>query len=100
MTRDYEAEEQAGFRAGRSTVDHLYSITYVIEKKTAVNKEVHLVYVDLQKAYDSVPLSKLWSILHQTNIKHGLVKAVQSLYNGTTAKIKTGCLGDLRSRKD
>nr|XP_018896775.1 PREDICTED: uncharacterized protein LOC109030332 [Bemisia tabaci] len=55
----HEAEEQAGFRAGRSTVDHLFCITQVIEKKMAVGQELHLVFVDLQKAYDSVPLVKL-----------------------------------------
>lgn len=52
-----EAEEQAGFRAGRSTVDHLFCITQVIEKKMAYGQELHLLYVDLPKAYDSVPLN-------------------------------------------
>lgn len=51
--KDYEAEEQSGFRIGRSTVHHC--IAQVIEKKTAVNQEVHLLYVDLQKAFDNVP---------------------------------------------
>ncbi|XP_030761089.1 uncharacterized protein LOC115886156 [Sitophilus oryzae] len=48
--RDMEAEEQAGFRAGRSTVDHLFTLTQIIEKKMARNQEIHLLYVDLKKA--------------------------------------------------
>lgn len=74
---DTEAEEQAGFRAGRSTVDHLFCLTQVIEKITAVNKELHILYVDLQKAYDSVPLTKLWESLKATNINTNLIKAVR-----------------------
>ncbi|XP_063924692.1 uncharacterized protein LOC135138644 [Zophobas morio] len=50
---DMEAEEQAGFRAGRSTVDHLYCVTQIIETKAAFDQEIHLLYVDLQKAYDN-----------------------------------------------
>lgn len=88
--KDFEAEEQAGFRAGRSTIDHLYCVTQVIEKKNAVNQEIHLLYVDLQKAYDSVPLNKLWTILEQTNINNGLIKAVKKLYTNSTTKIRVG----------
>ncbi|XP_030759058.1 endoplasmic reticulum aminopeptidase 1-like [Sitophilus oryzae] len=53
--RDMEAEEQAGFRAGRSTVDHLFTLTQIIEKKMARNQEIHLLYIDLKKAYDVYP---------------------------------------------
>ena len=84
-----EAEEQAGFRAGRSTVDHLFTITQVIEKKRAVSQELHLVFVDLQKAYDSVPLVKLWEALEKRGFSKGLVGAIKSFYNGTIARVKS-----------
>lgn len=87
---DIEAEEQAGFRAGRSTVDHLFTITQIIEKKTARSQEIHLLYVDLKKAYDSVPQLKLWEALEKTNINITLIKAVQELYKDNTSKIKKG----------
>ncbi|XP_030758797.1 uncharacterized protein LOC115884377 [Sitophilus oryzae] len=65
---DMEAEEQAGFRAGRCTVDHLFTLTQIIEKKMARNQEIHLLCVDLKKPYDSVPQSKLWEALeHNIN---------------------------------
>ena len=60
---DMEAEEQAGFRTGKSTVDHLYCVTQIIEKKAAFDQEIHLLYVDLQKTHDSIPHHKLWSTL-------------------------------------
>jgi len=50
---DFEAEEQAGFRAGRSAVDNLFCLTQAIEKKTQFQQEIHLLYVDLKKAYDN-----------------------------------------------
>ena len=54
-----ETEEQAGFRAGRSTIDHIFCSRQLIEKRMAVNQPLHLLLVDLEKAYDSVPLKKL-----------------------------------------
>ena len=89
----YEAVEQAGFRAGRSTVDHLFCITQVIEKKMAVGQELHLVFVDLKKAYESVPLLKLWEALEKSNFSKGLVNAVKQFYRGSFTRIK--CQGRL-----
>lgn len=71
-------------------MDHLFTITQVIEKRMAYNQELHLLYVDLKKAYDSVPLNKLWEALEKTNINTELIKAVKSLYKQTQTKIKIG----------
>ena len=65
-----ETEEQAGFRVGRSTVDHIFCLRQLIEKKMAVNQPLHLLFVDLEKAYDSVPLKNLWKALEHYNISN------------------------------
>ncbi|XP_030765738.1 uncharacterized protein LOC115889799 [Sitophilus oryzae] len=87
--QEIEAEEQAGFRAGRSTVDHLFTVTQVTSKKSNLNQELHLVFVDLQKAHDSVPLVRLLEAMENTSINVELIKAVKS-YNQTKIKIKVG----------
>ena len=50
-----ETEEQAGFRAGRSTFDHIFCLRQLIERKMAVDQPLHLLFVDLEKTYDSAP---------------------------------------------
>ncbi|KAH1028813.1 hypothetical protein HUJ05_002143 [Dendroctonus ponderosae] len=47
--KDVEAEEQAGFKTARSTVDHLFCITQVIKNKMAYGPKLQN-RVDLQKA--------------------------------------------------
>jgi len=45
--------------------------------------------VDLTKAYDSIPISKFWEVLGESNINNTLIKALQNLY-GNSAQVKIG----------
>ena len=57
--------------------------------KKECNKPRNPLFVDLTKAYDSTPISKLWEVLGELNINNNLIKALQNLY-GNTAQVKTG----------
>ena len=85
-----ETEEQSGFRAGRSCMDNIFCLKQLIEKRLSVNQEVHLLFIDLSKAYDNVPVSKLWEVLQNTNINHTLIQAIQEIYRDSKIKIKIG----------
>jgi len=81
-----DEEEQSGFRTGRSCTDNIFCMKQIIEKRNATNQETHLLFVDLTKVYDSIPISKL---LGESNINNTLIKALQNLY-GNTAQVKAG----------
>ena len=85
-----ETEEQSGFRVGRSTVDHIFCLKQQIEKKIAVDQPLHLLFVDLEKACDSVPLQNLWKTLEHNNISNSTIRAIKSLYESSFSKIKIG----------
>jgi hypothetical protein len=48
-----ETEIQAGFRAGRSIIDHVFVIKKVIEKTNNNRKEDHFTFVDREKTYNT-----------------------------------------------
>ena len=54
-------EEQAGFRAGYSTLDHIFSLYAMVQKHT----KLYVAYVDFKKAFDSVNRNALWSVLRK-----------------------------------
>jgi sorting nexin-29 len=81
-------EEQSGFRAGRSCTDNIFSIKNLTEKRTARNLERHLVFVDLQKAYDSVPIKKLFEVLDSSNIEKEYIAAIRSLHWESYSQMK------------
>ena len=46
-------EEQAGFRGGRSTVDQIFALRQILEKRWEFALPVYCAFIDLEKAYDS-----------------------------------------------
>jgi membrane glycosyltransferase len=70
-----QMEEQSGFRAGRSCTDNIFSLKTLLRKGLHEISR-HLVFVDLQKAYDSVPIKKLFEVLNSSNIEKEYIAAI------------------------
>jgi hypothetical protein len=83
-----ETEEQTGFRAGTSTIDHILFLKQLIEEKMAVDQPLHLLFVDLEISYGSVPLQRLWKVLERYNISSNIIRAIKRLYENSFSKIK------------
>ena len=46
-----------------------------------MNKELHVVLVDLEKAYDRVPRELIWWCLRKKGVPEGYVTIIQDMYN-------------------
>ena len=57
------SETQRGFRKGRGTVDQIWVTRQVMEKAVEYRIPVHLCFIDLTKAYDSVDRAAMVAIL-------------------------------------
>ena len=63
-------ENQCGFRRNRSTINHIFSLEQIFEKKWEYNNKVYQLFIDFEKAYDSINRESLYDIL----IKFGVPK--------------------------
>ena len=81
-------EYQCGFTWNRSTVDHVFSIRQILEKKWEYNKDVYQLFIDFEKAYDSIKRESLYDIL----IKFGILKfrLIKTSLDGTQSKVRIG----------
>ena len=58
-------EAQCGFRSGRGTIDQIWLVYQLIEKSIEHECAVHICFVDLEKAFDSVPRHALRLLLKE-----------------------------------
>ena len=60
-----------------------------MSQKCAMNESV-LLFVDLRKAYDSVPRAALWCALRKYGVPDVMIELVRSLHDGMTATVTVG----------
>ena len=56
-------ENQLGFRKGRGTDDGLFTNRKIIEKRREFRKDVAFGFVDLEKAFDTVPRELVFAVM-------------------------------------
>ena len=96
ITRLYDAvdgllrEEQAGFRSGRNTVEHIFVLRNIIEQSLEWNASLYTCFVDYEKAFDSVHRETLWRIMHSYGIPSKFIRMVKLFYSNTKCAVIDG----------
>ena len=83
------SEEQFGFMPGKGTVDAIFALRQTMEKYAERQKELHLVFIDLEKAYDRVPRQEVWRCMREKGVSEKYVKVVKDMYAGVTTQVRS-----------
>jgi len=84
------SEEQAAFRAGRSTVDHILTVSELVRSRKVRRKETHCAFLDIRKAYDMLDRDALWKRLIDVGLRGKLWRVLRNLYDVVESSVLVG----------
>ena len=80
-------QEQAGFRKGYSTVDHLFTLYGIIDILLSKKKRLYGAFLDFEKAFDKVERAFLWQKLLDQKINGKILKVIKNVYENAKSCI-------------
>jgi len=83
-------DHQCGFRRNRSTIDHIFCIRQILEKKWEYNETVYQLFTEFKKACISVRREVLYNILIEFGIPMQLVRLIKMCLNKTYSRFRVG----------
>ena len=78
-------DEQAGFRKDRSCIDQIATLRII-----KWSSPLYLIFVDFEKAFDSVDREAMWRILRHYGIPDKIINMLKVQYRGFTCQVLHG----------
>ena len=83
-------DSQCGFRKNRGCVDMIFTSRQLVEKTLEHDDSLFVLFVDLKKAYDSVPRNALWKVLGKVGVPPTMLQIIKSFHDGMKADVRVG----------
>ncbi|KAK3534154.1 hypothetical protein QTP86_002311 [Hemibagrus guttatus] len=81
-------EQQYGIMPRKSTTDAIFALRILMEKYRDGQRELHCVFVDLEKAYGRVPREELWYCMRKSGVAEKYVRVVQDMYERSRTVVR------------
>ena len=78
-------EEQCGFRPDDSTTDMMFVVGRLKEVGQKAGGPLHMCFIDLQKAYDTVDRTLLWQALARIGVPPQMIAVIRQFHDGMRA---------------
>ena len=86
------SDTQNRFRKGRSTVDHIVTLTSIIETRKLKRQLTFRAFIDFKKAYDAIDRTLLFTKLNHLGITGHMYNVLTSLYDGVQCCVRVNGL--------
>ena len=73
---------------GRGITDAIFAARQVMEKQRELQKELHMVFIDQEKAYDRVSRQEVWRCLREQGVPEKCVRLAEDTYEDARTQVK------------
>ena len=81
-------EEQSGFRPNRSITEIMFVVRPLQELTRKKRIPLHVCFIDLTKAYDSVDRTLLWTVLARFGVPQVMISVIRQFHDGMRACVR------------
>ena len=86
---DNHSADQAGFRMGYSTTDHLFTLQELRKRATEWHQPLWVAAIDITKTFDTVEHSSVWAALREQSIEEPYTQLLTKIYDQERASMHT-----------
>ena len=79
---------QNGFRGGRFVIDNIFALRIINEKLWEYNQSVQYLFIDFQKAYDSIHRDTLWECMKEFKIPTKCINMCKTCVQKTRSAVR------------
>ncbi|KAH9262072.1 hypothetical protein BASA82_000903 [Batrachochytrium salamandrivorans] len=91
-TNNLLSYEQAGFRKREECVGQVVSLVDIIQRRQNAGLNTHVLFIDIQKAFDTVPVGALLWKLQNMRFPRRTLAFLKALYTSSSARSRAGSL--------
>jgi hypothetical protein len=71
----------------RSTIEAIFLIRQLMEKYREQKKNMHMIFLDLEKTYDKIPRNVMWWALQKYKVSIKYITLIKDMYDNIVISV-------------
>jgi hypothetical protein len=73
---------------GKSTMETIFLIRQLMERCREQKKDMHMIFIDLEKTYDKVPRNIMWWALQKHKVSSNYITLIKDMYDNVVTSVR------------
>ena len=70
-------------------MEAIYLLRRLMERYREKKKDLHMIFIDLEKAYDRIPRDIIWWVLHKRGVTRKYIDVIKDMYDDAMTTVRT-----------